>query len=153
MYQQCGLYSEQHLKVHADKIHNLHFIPHPLFSYTDVLDFEQSTQCSLIARDGLHLSYKGCQMVCKNILATIASIPPSASPTSRPTVPPSPRPAPSSSQKPSASSPKTCTLAVFRSCTSRITTASSSQPSLPSWIFHQSLLISQCFTVMQYALL
>ena len=104
----------------ADKIPHLHFVPHPLFPYADVLDFEQSPECCLIARDGHHLSYKECQMVCKNILQAVTlisdspsttpstppppSVPSTLPPSSRPSTPPSPIPSPASCPHPLQSS-------------------------------------------------
>ena len=43
----------------ATMIPNLHYIGHPHFSHADVQKFEDSPECCLLARDGLHLSYKG----------------------------------------------------------------------------------------------
>ena len=43
----------------ATMIPNLHYIGHPHFGHADVQKFEDSPEHCLLARDGLHLSYKG----------------------------------------------------------------------------------------------
>ena len=55
------------LSVLVNKIPNLHYISHPWFMHADVHKLE-SSQHSLIAKDGLHLSFSGCEMVCRNII-------------------------------------------------------------------------------------
>ena len=43
----------------ASLIPNLHIVDHTAFRCPDVLEFESSPARAFIARDGLHLSYKG----------------------------------------------------------------------------------------------
>ena len=47
------------LKMLASKIINLHYMWHSKFGSANVENFEGSAAHCLIARDGLHLSYKG----------------------------------------------------------------------------------------------
>ena len=40
-----------------------------LAMHADVHKLEESSQHSLIPKDGLHLSFSGCEMVCRNIIS------------------------------------------------------------------------------------
>ena len=57
------------LAVLANKIPNLHYISHPGFMHADIHKLEESFHHSLIAKDGLQLSFSGCEMVCRNIIS------------------------------------------------------------------------------------
>ena len=59
------------LAVLAKIIPNLHYISHPEFLHADVQTLEESPEHSLIGKDGLHLSFSGCEMVCKSIIKKV----------------------------------------------------------------------------------
>ena len=57
------------LAVLANEIPNLHCISHPGFIHADVHKLEETPQHSLNAKDGIHLSFSGCEIVCRNIIS------------------------------------------------------------------------------------
>ena len=59
------------LKLLASLIPNIHYISHPWFGSADVQMFEDSLEHNLIAKDGFHLSIKGCKLVCKDIIKAV----------------------------------------------------------------------------------
>ena len=57
------------------RTHNLHYVAyHAGLVYDSADAMERSAHRKLLAKDGLHLSYAGCEGVCQNIIRAVASI-------------------------------------------------------------------------------
>ena len=59
------------LKILASLFPNVHYISHPWCGGADAKVFEDSPECSPIARDRLHLSLKGCMLACRDIMEAV----------------------------------------------------------------------------------